>query len=73
MAPCAGLKFKYKMGPIPSGLSTQVELELLAEGGVLRDDGLFDLVHTLVLTRKGFLVYNFKIISNQICIVSNCS
>ena len=52
MAPCAGVKFKYKMGPIPSGLSTTVTLELHAEGGVLREDGLFDLVHTLVLTNQ---------------------
>ena len=78
MATCPGIKFKYKMGPIPSGLSTTVTLELTAEGGVLREgassecsiveilrdlyykikprtplkDGLFDLVHTLVLTSQ---------------------
>ena len=52
MAPCSGIKFKYKMGPIPAGMSTMVELEMAATGGVLREDGLYDLVHTLVMTNQ---------------------
>ena len=32
------------MGPIPSGLSTTVTLELTAEGGVLREGTSFDLI-----------------------------
>jgi len=52
MTPLDGIKFKYKMGPIPAGMSTMVELEMMATGGVLREDGLFDLVHTLVMTNQ---------------------